>query len=506
MKETQNIEFKRQWRDDFLAELCGFANAQGGTLYIGVDDKGNVVGIENAKQLLEKLPNLINQTMGLLATINLLTEDGKEYLSVSVSAAEQPVSYRGKYYYRSGTTLQEMNGSALQSFLLRKMNLSWDAVVQPNATIEDIDREAVDYFMRHAIEAQRIDPETRNDSTEKILRNLKLIDDQGHLTMAALLLFGKDIERWNMSAVFRIGRFQVSRDNLIIHDNIVCPLIMMPDRVISTLRSKYLVSPIHYEGLFRKEPLEIPEDGLREIICNAIVHKDYTGTFIQMRVWDDRVELWNIGTLPEGFTVETLMAEHDSRPRNMLIAKVFYLAGFIEAWGRGYEKIRKAFENEQLQFPTFEQVRGGMLATIQRERFVAINNGALQKSGQETESGTETTQKTTEKTTKKTTEKTEGVAEKWPESGQKNIVENTENIVENAENIVENIVEKLSAKQAQIIRLMAAKPTISAKEISKEMSIALRNVQVHIKKLQEKGIIRRVGPDKGGHWEVIEKP
>ena len=75
-----------------------------------------------------------------------------------------------------------------------------------------------------------------------------------------------------MSAVFRIGRFQVSRDNLIIQDNIICPLIMMPDRVISTLRSKYLVSPIHYEGLFRKEPLEIPEDGLREIICNAIVH------------------------------------------------------------------------------------------------------------------------------------------------------------------------------------------------------------------------------------------
>ena len=325
MKETQIIEFKRQWRDDFLAELCGFANAQGGTLFIGVDDKGSVVGIENAKQLLEKLPNLINQTMGLLATVNLLAEDGKEYLSISVSASEQPVSYRGKYYYRSGTTLQEMNGSALQSFLLRKMNLSWDAVVQPNATIEDIDREAVDYFMRHAIEAQRIDPETRNDSTEKILRNLKLIDDQGHLTMAALLLFGKDIERWNMSAVFRIGRFQVSRDNLIIQDNIICPLIMMPDRVISTLRSKYLVSPIHYEGLFRKEPLEIPEDGLREIICNAIVHKDYTGTFIQMRVWDDRVELWNIGTLPEGFTVETLMAEHDSRPRNMLIAKVFYL-------------------------------------------------------------------------------------------------------------------------------------------------------------------------------------
>ena len=97
VKETQNIEFKQRWRDDFLAELCGFANAQGGTLYIGVDDNGKVVGVENAKQLLEKLPNLINQTMGLLATINLLTDDGKEYKSAShlrESICRHPISSR----------------------------------------------------------------------------------------------------------------------------------------------------------------------------------------------------------------------------------------------------------------------------------------------------------------------------------------------------------------------------------------------------------------------------
>ena len=177
-----------------------------------------------------------------------------------------------------------------------------------------------------------------------------------------------------------------------------------------------------------------------------------------MRVWDDRVELWNIGTLPEGFTVETLMAEHDSRPRNMLIAKVFYLAGFIEAWGRGYEKIRKAFESEKLQFPSFEQVRGGMLATIPRERFVAINNGASQKSGQETESGGETTQKTTEKTTEK------------------------------------------------IVRLIKENPYITNKELATLCEITEDGVFYHIKKMKTAGILHRIGPDKGGHWEVIEKP
>ena len=160
--------------------------------------------------------------------------------------------------------------------------------------------------------------------------------------------------------------------------------------------------------------------------------------------------------------------------------------------------MRKEFESEKLQFPKFEQVRGGMLATIPRERFVTINNGTLQKSDQETETTQKTTQKTdsgtetTQKTTEKTTEKTEVVAGKLPESCQKNIVE--------------NIVEKLPAKQAQIVRLMIAKSTISAKEIANDLSIAPRNVQVHIKKLQEQGIIRRIGPDKGGHWEVVEKP
>jgi ATP-dependent DNA helicase RecG len=92
-----------------------------------------------------------------------------------------------------------------------------------------------------------------------------------------------------------------------------------------------------------------------------------------MRVWDDHIDLWNSGTFPPEITPENLMTLHESHPRNELIAKVFYRAGFIENWGRGYEKIRNAFAKENLQVPTFEQVRGGVLATIQREVFVALN-------------------------------------------------------------------------------------------------------------------------------------
>jgi ATP-dependent DNA helicase RecG len=114
-------------------------------------------------------------------------------------------------------------------------------------------------------------------------------------------------------------------------------------------------------------------------------------------------------------------------------------------------------EFKRLQFLTFEQVRGGMLATIPRERFVAINNGTSQKSGQEMESGTETTQKTTEKTTEK------------------------------------------------ILRLIKENPSITNKELATLCEITEDGVYYHIKKMKAEGIIRRIGPDKVGHWEVGEK-
>ena len=113
MKENQQIEFKQSWRDEYLQYLCGFANAQGGTLYIGIDDNGTICGIANARKLLENLPNQINQTMGLLAQVDLLSKDDREYISIRVEAANQAISYKGKFYYRSGSTLQEMNGVAL---------------------------------------------------------------------------------------------------------------------------------------------------------------------------------------------------------------------------------------------------------------------------------------------------------------------------------------------------------------------------------------------------------
>ena len=107
MPEHQEIEWKESWRDEYLKWLCGYANAHGGTLFIGKDDDGKVVGVENSKKLLEDLPNKITSALGIIADVNLLTEAEKDYIEIFVEKYPSLISYRGKNYYRSGSVLRE---------------------------------------------------------------------------------------------------------------------------------------------------------------------------------------------------------------------------------------------------------------------------------------------------------------------------------------------------------------------------------------------------------------
>ena len=464
MKADQHTEFKRLWKDEFFRELSAFANSQGGTLYIGMEDDGTVVGVRDAKSLLQDIPNKIKNNLGFLADVDLKNEDGREYIAVHVTPQENAISYEGKYYVRSGSTAQELRGPQLASFLMQKAKLHWDALPRPEAKLSDLDNEAWNYFITTALENKRLNKSAQTESQETVLHKLNLMTENGELTNAALMLFGKDMERWSPLSAFRIGRFGVNRADLIIHDNIVCPLVLMPDAVIDTLRTKYLVSTIGYEGLHRKETLEMPEDGLREMICNAIIHRDYLGTFIHMRVWADRIQLWNEGTLPQSITIEKLMEDHESMPRNPLIAKVFYMMGFIENWGRGYEKIRDAFEQAHLQVPTFEQVRGGFMATIQREVFQKVQGG-------------------------------QGSAENVLESDQENGKESALN--------AQKWPEKWPEKAQLIIETISRNKSVSIQQLEEQLTIGHTTIKKILREMQVEGIIRRVGPAKGGHWEII---
>lgn len=461
MIETQNIEFKQRWRDDFLAELCGFANAQGGVLYIGVDDKGNPIGVADAERLLEKLPNLINQTMGLLATVNLLGKDDKQYISISVPATEQPISFKGKYYCRSGTTLQEMNGNALRDFLLRKLGTSWDAFACEEATLDDIDPAAVDYFLRKAISAGRMPTDATDDGVQTTLTNLDLMTKDGKIRNAAVLLFGKRPQHFFINARFRIGRFMADETDLIHHDDIEGNILQMADKVMWKLRQDYLIARIHYEGMQRVEQLEIPEAALRELVYNAIVHRDYLGADTQMKVYNDRIWLWNEGELPDGFSVEKAAKEHMSKPRNKFIANVFYKAGFIESWGRGVGMVCKAFHSENLPSPTFENLMGGSLVVIPRFKQNDTLNETLK------------------------------------------VVPNIIQLSENQKKVFDFI--KGGNERGDRIN-DRINDRITIEYISEKTGLSIPTIQRIMKFLERNGLICRRGSKKTGYWEVVIHP
>lgn len=154
--ESQDIEWKRSWHDDYLKWVCGFANARGGRIHIGKDDSGRVVGLANAEKLLEELPNKIRDHLGLMPQINLHHEDGKSYLEIVVDPSSVPISLRGSYYWRSESTKQELKGHALTDFLFKKMGMTWDRVIEDKASLDDIDGTAIDIFRKDAAKAGRL--------------------------------------------------------------------------------------------------------------------------------------------------------------------------------------------------------------------------------------------------------------------------------------------------------------------------------------------------------------
>jgi ATP-dependent DNA helicase RecG len=270
LKESQNIEYKRTWKDEYLRHICAFANSRGGSLFIGVTDDGRFAGINDSKKLLEDIPNKAIHALGVYVEVVLHKADKLEYLEVKAQSNNVPISYKGVYYLRSGSTTQELKGVALQEFILKKMGRTFDDLFMPGTSIDDIDAKPVRRFLRRAVNANRITHESETDSLQNILSNLKLMNEIGELNHAGLLLFGKEPLRFFSSVSFRIGRFGDSDHDLRFQDVIEGNIFEMPDKVIETLRAKYLISPIRYEGLQRIEELEYPEEALREAVLNSI--------------------------------------------------------------------------------------------------------------------------------------------------------------------------------------------------------------------------------------------
>ena len=446
--ETQILEFKESWRDEYLRTVCAFANSTGGKLIIGKDDNGNPVGLKNSKRLLEDIPNKIKEILGILVDVNIRRQAENEFIEIVVEPYFFPVSYKGEYFLRVGSTSQTLKGAALNRFLLKRQGMHWDSLPLPGLSLSMLNLAAIEKFRSLALRNLRIQPDLISDSVENLLEKLHLFDGK-MLKRAAALLFFDDPERFVAGTFIKIGYFENNVD-LRYQDEVHGNLFQQLEKTVEILRTKYLKAWISYRGLHRIETLCPPEPALREALLNAVAHKDYSsGSPIQISVYPDRMMIWNSSQLLPDQNLANLLKKHSSQPFNPDLANTFFRAGMVELWGRGIDKMIESCRAESMPEPEFAVEANGFWVTFRfADKKVA---------------GGKTTLKTTLKTTPKTTPKT-------------------------------------SAAQI-IIELIEENPVITRKEMAALSGLTLDGVKYHLHKLKTAGKIRHTGPARSGRWQ-----
>lgn len=223
------------------------------------------------------------------------------------------------------------------------------------------------------------------------------------------------------------------------------------DRAVELIYLKYMKAKITYAGIHRIERYFIPEEALREALLNAICHKQYqSGIPIQIRVYEDQPCIANSGSLPEDWTMERFVGSHTSQPYNPAIAHVFYLAGFIESWGRGIEQICMACRNDGVDQPRFEIGQDDITIcfTAPEDRIVRA-------------------------------------------AGKKDV---TDNVTDNLDDVTE-----LEHKILQQL----AEGTCTTAELTERLKVSRMTVSRNTKSLVDKGLIKRVGSDRKGYWRQL---
>ena len=473
--ESQKTEYKSSWQDDFFEWICGYANSKGGTLYIGVNDDGYVVGLGDTRYLLDTLPNQVVAAMGIVIEIDhdvvnemgtnikynivpddiaqkpenlyvrgILTAkvvddiindpdnitnvsddvrklfdtspgfvkqlrkdetyrekikadinkwddehllrvgtDGElEYVIISVSPYHNGISYHGHYYIRSGGTTRELTSISLNSFLMERNGKHWDAVPMPGVRVEDLNHYAIDQYRIKAVKNNRHTEAEVNVSDEQIISDLQLFDisedvrgniENRILRRAGVLLFHPEPEKYVTGAYVKVAYFapegaygENKSDDIIYHDEVYGSLMILADKVVDIVYTKYLKALISYDGLQRIETFMTPKEAFREVILNAINHKVYeSGNPIQISVYEDRIVVFNQGNWPEDISLDDLyLKKHSSYPHNPSLSNVFFHSGEIEAYGTGFKKIKLECDKANAPYPELEITPNGVTVEI----------------------------------------------------------------------------------------------------------------------------------------------
>jgi len=454
--EGLQLEFKQSFNIEAIESLVAFANTTGGKVLIGVSDTGIITGVTiNAESVQNWINEIKNKTTpSVVPDIEVVVVERKEVVSITIKEYPvKPVSTRGRCYKRINNSNHLLSVAQISDLYMLSMQYSWDSYLYAGASANSLNVEKIKQFIQKVNTVKRFSlPNNPMDALEK----LKMIQN-GTPTNAAMILFAKENLFYNV----HIGRFKTT--STIIADKMISGnLYDVLEESMQTLigHIKFAVE-ITGKSTQHTEIPEYPLDAIREALTNALVHRDYQSTTdIQIKIFDQSISFFNPSGLYGNITEKDLKTDsYSASTRNKLIAEAFYLTNDIEKYGSGFIRIRKAITEYPTMNFAFRNTSYGFFTEFSYSEQKISSQPDSAKTTQETTQ--ETTQKTTRKTTRKTTQKILDLLRENPNASRKELALMLENITENG-------------------------------------------IKYHLNKLSKEKIITRIGPDKGGHWEITK--
>jgi len=362
--EGHTTEFKISFQKEVIESVVAFANAEGGNIFIGVDDKANIVGTIVNGETMQKYINLIKQNTqpSIIVDIEKYKLEQKTLLVIRVQEQPfKPVSYKNRYYKRVQNSNHQMNLDEIANEHLKTINASWDYYIDTRHDFSDISIEkAIDLISK----IEKFQGKVFDDDIYTILRKYELIKED-KLTFGAYLLFVNNI---SSLTCMQVGRFK--SDTMIIDSlSLNTDLINEIEQTLAFIRKNLMVEYIITGNAQREERFDYPLEAIREIVINMVAHRDYrdSGDSI-IKIFDDRIEFFNPGKLYDDLTIEKLLSgDYSSRSRNRAVAKLFKEAGIIEKYGSGITRIRKECTLHKVKDPVFEEFQHGFRVVLFKE-------------------------------------------------------------------------------------------------------------------------------------------
>jgi len=380
--EGENIEFKSSLSlyDEILKAISAFSNKTGGTIFVGINDSRNVIGIDIGKNTLENLANDVKRETdpSVYPTFIIEEYEDKKVLEILITEAEdKPVFYRDKAYIRVGRSKHKMSSNQIRNLAQNhRTPQDWDSLICETASFKDIDVGSVKKFLENVNYERNLELNPEIPIGEALKRLGLSIDDK--LTNAAVLLFAKTPQTFFPQAktkcAFFLDNEAIDFEDMKIFEG---SIIDQRDDTISFIK-KHMKRSAEIIADRRIEKWEYPLEAIREAVTNAICHRDYRiNSNVQIRIFNDRIEIWGCGPLPVPLTIEDLKQEHTSIPRNPLISECFFKIKFIEQWGTGTQRIIRTCLDYGLNEPLFELKSENLVVTLKKYKISDEDIGKL---------------------------------------------------------------------------------------------------------------------------------